>query len=200
MTIGNTGPIGINTLKGEFAASANGISSYYRNGPIVPGDIPGTTGPGNPRPGNTSPGNPRPGSSNPCRGNGPTVPGSSSITMSKVGQGNTGSIGFGTQSFSSGGPSWSKQMNCTANKCSNSGFSAPCNGGNVHFSVPASVGASQTKPAQVRYEFTPGGYSPPGTNPPTTNPPTTNSPISINQSVPTSGTIGLSNFYGARKA
>lgn len=201
MTIGNSGPLGMTTLKGEFSSSANNLGSYYRNGPIVPGSVPGTTSPGNQNPGNAKPGNPYPGSSNPCRGNGPTVPGNSTCTMKTI----NGGVSFGTQSFSSGGPQWSKQMDCGANKCSNNRFSAPCNGGNVHFSVPANVGGSQTKSAQVRYNFTPGGYTPGGVNPPTTNPPTTNppvvnNPVSINAPVPTSGTIALSNFYGARRA
>ena len=204
MTIGNSGPIGINTLKGEFTASANNLGSYYRNGPIVPGSVPGTTSPGNTRPGNSKPGTARPGTTNPCTGSGPTTPGTASAKMNKV----NGTASKATVSYSSGGPSWIWTMQCYpgGGGCGNQNFFSPCNGGNVHFKgIRTEVGAGKTQPAPVRYNFSPGSYSPPSTNPPTTNPPTTNPPVTnnplpINAPVPTSGTIALSNFYGARKS
>ena len=60
----------------------------------------------------------------------------------------------------------------------------------------------QTAPSKVNNPSNPSGNpgNPPYTNPPNPpNPSTTNPPVPINTDVPASGTIKLSNFYGARK-
>ena len=217
MALQNSGTIGIGSLRTEFSTSAGALSSYYRDGPIVPGLIPGGLTPGNTRPGNTNPGNPRPGTTNPCKAIGPKGPGSASIVVKTLNKNAIGTIGGAhcTQTYSAGGPKWNVQLSCASNpqtpddsnwKCSNTNTSNPrCNGDYVRYNgVPYAIGASSSKPTQVNSTYNPTTSNPPSTNPPTTNPPTTNPPVNnpptpINQPVPTSGTISLNNFYGAYK-
>ena len=216
MALPNSGTIGIGSLRTEFSASAGPLSSYYRDGPIVPGLIPGGLTPGNTNPGNPRPGTSVPGTTVPCRATGPRGPGTASLVVNKLNINSRGDVGGATctQTYSSGGPRWNVQLTCsgtprpeTANwKCSNTNTSDPrCNGEYIRYNgVPYVIGATVTTPCQVNSSFNPTTTNPPGTNPPTTNPPTTNPPtnnppLPINQPVPTSGTISLSNFYGARK-
>jgi hypothetical protein len=179
MALQNSGTIGIGNLRSEFAAiSPAPLSQFYRNGPHVPGSVPGNTTPGSPACSDCSPTstyfqavdvNPRPSPFNsPCP-----------YWDQKLFQCYTP---VGTWSW------WTYGNPC--NPTNGIGISCASEPTGLYGSMSCEPSLS---PPATYYTCSLGACNK------TAGPGGSNPPSPINTGVPTGGRISLSNFYGATK-
>lgn len=190
MSLQNSGTITLDQVGQEFQGSKPyKLQEHYRGGGRVPTSISGNSVPGNP--GNYVPGNP-----GGCVPNGNFGP-PETCPEGGVGPGHScnlpnAPIVGAARSFRC--PSGDINLNQGSGTCGSNGFSGYACA--YEYSrvdaYPGRINGARWRPHTIV------GPNNPTSNPP--NPPTTNPSTPINTDVPSSGTIKLSNFYGARRS
>lgn len=205
MAIQNSGTISLDRVGAEFRGpKPYKMGDHYRGGGRVPTNLPGNYQAGNPgNPGNYvagRPGNYTPGTPGGCTVNGNWNSPSDAPQYQATCPDNTSPY---PRSFNCAGTVISVVVPCGPN-----GPGSKCGAKWASIDRRAQQGmvymrGCQTAPAVMNNPTNPSGNpgNPPYTNPPNPpNPSYTNPPVPINTNVPATGTIRLSNFYGARKS